>query len=269
MGTARTRCELDEPVKISVITVVYNGAATVEDTILSVAAQTYPDVEHIVIDGGSTDGTVPIIEKHRDKLARVVSEPDQGIYDAMNKGIACATGDVVGTLNSDDVYADDRVLATVAEAFADPELDACYGDLVYVDRERTDRVVRYWTSRPYVPGLFERGWMPAHPTFYVRRRVYERYGSFDLEYKIQSDFELTMRLLRVHRIRSRYIPRIMVRMRMGGTTNKKLSNIVKGNLESYRACRKHGIAVTPLFFVKKIVSRLPQFVRRPPFPPEP
>jgi glycosyltransferase involved in cell wall biosynthesis len=250
-------------VKISVITVVYNGASTIEDTILSVAAQSHSDVEHIVVDGGSTDGTVQIIERHRDKLAQVISEPDEGIYDAMNKGIARATGEVVGTLNSDDVYADERVLATVAEAFLDPDLDACYGDLVYVDRERTDRVVRYWTSRPYEPGLFERGWMPAHPTFYVRRRVYERCGGFDLEYRIQSDFELTMRFLRICQIRSLYIPRIMVRMRMGGTTNKKLSNIVKGNIESYRACRKHGIPVTPLFFVKKILSRLPQFVRRP------
>jgi glycosyltransferase involved in cell wall biosynthesis len=250
-------------VKISVITVVYNGASTIEDTILSVAAQTHPEVEHIVVDGGSTDGTVQIIERHRDKLARVISEPDEGIYDAMNKGIACATGEVIGTLNSDDVYADGGVLAMVAEAFADPGLDACYGDLVYVDREHGERVVRYWTSRPYEAGLFERGWMPAHPTFYVRRRVYERYGGFDLEYRIQSDFELTMRFLRIHHIRSLYIPRIMVRMRMGGTTNNRLSNIIKGNLESYRACRKHGIAVTPLFFVKKILSRLPQFVRRP------
>jgi glycosyltransferase involved in cell wall biosynthesis len=250
-------------VKITVITVVYNNAATIEETIRSVASQRYSEVEHIIIDGGSTDGTMEIVNRHRDKLAIVVSEPDEGLYHAMNKGIALASGDVIGTLNSDDIYAGDDVLDTVAAVFDDPVVDACYADLVYVDPLDTSKIIRYWKSRPYELGLFRRGWIPAHPTFFVRRQVYEKYGDFDLRYKIQSDFDLTMRFLEIHQVRSVYIPKILVRMRMGGTTNKRLGNIIKGNLESYRACRENGLKVTPLFFVVKIFSRLPQFVRRP------
>lgn len=249
--------------KISIVTVCYNSVETIEDTILSVASQGHRHIEHIIVDGASTDGTLEIIQKYQDRLARFVSEPDNGIYDAMNKGIALASGEVVGTLNSDDVYANNAVLATVAKAFRKPDVDACYGDLVYVDRYDMNKIVRYWKSRPYADGLFERGWLPAHPTFFVRRGVYRRYGGFDLDYKIQSDFELTMRLLAVHKIKSVYIPEILVKMRMGGTTNRRLLNIIKGNIESYHACKKHGLKVNPLFFVVKILSRLPQFFLRP------
>lgn len=253
--------------RISVITVVYNGAATLEEAILSVHGQTLADglgsVEHIVVDGASSDGTAEILERHRDKLARVVSEPDTGLYDAMNKGIALATGEVIGFLNADDVYAHERVLERIAETLADPALDACYADLVYVSRKDPGRIVRYWTSQPYAAGLFERGWLPAHPTFYVRRAVYERLGGFDLRYRYQADFELTMRFLAVGGISSRYVPEIWVRMRMGGTTNRSIGNVVRGNLESYRACREHGLPVTYGYFLTKALQRLPQFFRRP------
>jgi glycosyltransferase involved in cell wall biosynthesis len=249
--------------KISVITVVFNGADTIEDTINSVAGQTYSNVEHIVIDGLSTDNTMAIVNRHRNDISVVVSEADMGIYDAMNKGIVAATGDVVGTLNADDMYENDHVLERVAELFTDPELDACYANLVYVDRVNLKKVVRYWTSRPFEPGLFFKGWLPAHPTFFVRKAVYDQCGGFDLDYKIQSDFELTLRLLELHRIRSLYVPEIWVRMRMGGTTNNSILNIIKGNLEAYRACKKHQFNVSPLFFVSKIAGRVPQFFRRP------
>src|SRR3990170_5952894 len=181
--------------KISVITVVRNGAATIEDTILSVASQAYPLVEHIIIDGGSTDGTVDLIRKHMDKIAVVKSEPDRGMYDAMNKGLALATGDIIGFLNADDVYADSRVLEEIVHAMETQKMDACYGDLAYVDRMDSRKVVRYWKSQTYQDGLFEKGWMPAHPTFYARRRIYEQYGGYDIAYRRQSDFELTMRFL--------------------------------------------------------------------------
>lgn len=249
--------------KISVVTVVRNGVATIEDAILSVAAQSHADIEHIVIDGASTDGTLAVLERHRDKIARLVSEPDRGIYDAMNKGIRLATGDVIGMLNADDVYAHTRVLERVAAVMAQPEVDACYADLVYVARDDLDRVIRYWKSRDYRDGLCERGWLPAHPTFFVRRRVYEKYGVFDLDYRIQSDFELCLRLFAICKIRSVYVPDIWVKMRLGGVTNRRISNILKGNLESYRACRKHGVKVTPFFFITKIGQRIPQFFRRP------
>ena len=249
--------------KISIITAAYNAADTIEGTIRSVGAQTYPDVEHIIIDGGSTDGTISVLDANAAELDKIVSEPDSGLYYAMNKGIAMAGGDVIGILNADDVYAHDQVLDRVAKTLTTHSVDCCYADLVYVDRDDTNKVVRYWTSNTFVPGSFTRGWLPAHPTLFVLHDVYEQYGSFDVNYKIQSDFELTLRFLEIHRISSYYVPEIWVRMRMGGTTNRSLSNIIKGNLESYRACKQHGLAVGPMFFVTKIAQRLPQFFRRP------
>ncbi|MDH3695453.1 MAG: glycosyltransferase [Gammaproteobacteria bacterium] len=250
--------------KVSVVTVAYNAADTIGDTLESVATQNHDAIEHIVIDGASSDETMRVVDGYRNSVAQVVSEPDGGIYHAMNKGIALSTGEIVGTLNADDMYMHDDALECVAKTFADPSVEACYGDLVYVDRNHLDKIIRYWTSQDYRAGLFERGWLPAHPTFFVRRHIYEKYGRFDLKYRVQSDFELTMRLLAVHEIKSVYIPEIIIRMRMGGTTNNSAMNFIKGNLESYRACKSHGLKITPLFFLTKWAQRLPQFVKRPP-----
>lgn len=249
--------------KISVITVVYNGAATLEEAILSVHRQTHGEIEHIVVDGCSTDGTAAIVERHREKLSTVLREPDQGLYHAMNKGLALASGEVVGFLNADDIYSHDRVLERIAHTLDDPTLDACYADLVYVAKDDPERIVRYWTSQPYEDGLFEKGWLPAHPTFYVRRGVYEQFGDFDLYYRYQADFELTMRFLAIGGIRSRYVPEIWVRMRLGGATNRSLGNVMRGNFESYRACKEHGLKVNPGYFATKFLLRLPQFFKRP------
>lgn len=248
--------------KISIITVSYNSAATIEDAIMSVASQTYHDVEHIIIDGSSTDGTLEIINRHKDKISKFVSEPDEGIYDAMNKGLRLAGGDVIGFLNADDIYADNLVLQKVASVFDDSVVDACYADLVYVSKDNLNKVIRYWKSGGYQEGLFRRGWMPAHPTFFVRKAVYDKYGGFDLDFKFQSDFDLTMRFLDVHRIKSVYIPEIFVKMRMGGATNRSILNIIKGNIEAYRACKKNGLNVNLFFIVRKILSRTPQFFSR-------
>jgi glycosyltransferase involved in cell wall biosynthesis len=250
-------------VKISIITAAFNAADTIADTIRSVSSQTHPEVEHIIVDGGSKDGTREILDANIAFFGRVVSEPDEGLYYAMNKGIALASGDVIGILNADDVYAHDKVLERVAETIKVQGVQCCYADLVYVDRNNMNDVVRYWTSNTFVPGSFRRGWLPAHPTLFVLRNVYEQFGSFDVDYKIQSDFELSMRFLEINRISSYYVPEIWVRMRMGGTTNRSLTNIIKGNLESYRACKKHGLGVGPMFFVTKIAQRLPQFFNRP------
>ena len=249
--------------KISIITAAFNAADTIADTIRSVSSQTHPEVEHIIVDGGSKDSTRDILDENIAFLDRVVSEPDEGLYYAMNKGIALASGDVVGILNADDVYAHPKVLERVAETIKVHDVQCCYADLVYVDRNNMNDVVRYWTSNTFVPGSFRRGWLPAHPTLFILRDVYEHYGSFDVDYKIQSDFELSMRFLEINRISSYYVPEIWVRMRMGGTTNRSLTNIIKGNLESYRACKKHGLGVGPMFFVTKIAQRLPQFFNRP------
>ena len=250
--------------KISVITVCRNAAATIVDTLQSVARQSHPDVEHIVVDGASTDATVALVRAHGARLARLVSEPDRGLFDAMNKGIALATGELVGFLNADDVYATDDALAQIAAACADPAVDACYADLVYVRADDLRRVVRYWKSGPFRAGLARRGWMPPHPTFYARRSVYAAHGGFDLRFPRQADFELTTRLLEVRRIRAVHIPHILVRMRVGGASNNSVRNILRGNLEAYRACRMHGLAVGPLFIARKILSRVPQFLARPP-----
>jgi len=245
--------------KISVITVSYNNAATIEDTIMSVASQSYQDIEHIIVDGGSTDGTLKVIGCHKNKISKFISESDEGIYDAMNKGIKLSQGDIIGFLNADDIYADNIVMGKVASVFDDPAVDACYADLVYVSKDDLNKVVRYWKSMEYRENLFRKGWMPAHPTFFVRKAVYDKYGNFDLSFKFQSDFDLTMRFLDVHKIKSIYIPEIFVKMRMGGATNKSMLNIIKGNIEAYRACLKNGINVSPFFMVRKILSRIPQF----------
>ena len=248
--------------KISIITVCYNSAATIQDTIDSIASQTYPDIEHIVVDGGSQDTTMDMV-RAAPRVSKYISEPDRGIYDAMNKGIAMATGEIVGTLNSDDFYMHEKVLERVAEVFSNPSVDACYADLIYVRQEDPASVVRYWQSRPFRPGLFKRGWMPAHPTFFVRRKLYEELGGFDLEFKLQSDFELTMRYLELFRINSVYLPEILVKMRVGGASNQSVRNVIKGNIEAYKACKKNHLGVSPLFNLYKIISRLPQFFRRP------
>jgi glycosyltransferase involved in cell wall biosynthesis len=207
---------------------------------------------------------VEVIQTHRLEIAQFISEPDRGIYDAMNKGIALATGEVIGFLNAGDVYANNGVLQNVASVMEDREVDACYGDLVYVNQNDTDRVTRYWKSRPYEAGLCRSGWMPAHPTFFARKSVYERAGGFDLAFPRQADFEMAVRLFEIHRVRSRYIPEVMVRMRTGGVSNNSMVGIIKGNIEAYHACKKHGLLVSPLFIPRKVMSRIPQFFQRPP-----
>lgn len=251
---------MSAPLRISIVTVSFNSAATIADSLESVASQRYPHVEHIVVDGASSDGTQAVVRQHAGRVAQFVSEPDRGVYDAMNKGIAMATGDIVAFLNSDDVYAHADVLTRVAETMADPLLDACYANLVYVDDLADGRVVRDWQSVDHRPGLCLTGWMPAHPTFFARRAVYQRCGGFDLEFRLQADYEMMLRLFEKHHIVSRHVPELWVRMRTGGMSNSSWRNVARGNLEAYRACRKNGFGVTPFFIVRKIASRLPQFV---------
>jgi len=249
--------------KISVITVCFNAERTIADTLRSVASQDYDDLEHIVIDGGSVDNSVELIKLEGRRVSNFVSEPDRGVYDAMNKGLQIASGEVIGFLNADDVYSNSSVVARIAQVFQDPSVEACYADLLYVKPDDLSRVVRYWKSRSYQKGLFQRGWMPAHPTFYVRKSVFERFGGFDLAFKRQADFDLTLRFLEIHHIRSVYVPEIWVKMRIGGLSNNSLIGIIKGNLEAYSICKKNMIKVYPWFIPLKLISRLPQFFIRP------
>ncbi len=249
--------------KISIITVCYNSEKTIGDTLRTVSNQKNVSVEHVLIDGASTDKTVDIIKQHS-SVTTFVSEPDRGIYDAMNKGIALATGDVVGTLNADDFYIDSHVLEDVAQVFSDPTIDACYGDLFYVSQNNVEQVVRFWKSNDYKSGLFKSGWMPAHPTFFVRKSVYERLGSFNLDYKLAADFELLFRFIEQNKIKTQYLPKVLVKMRLGGATNKNLSNILKQNKEIFTILRKYYADFSAVKFVyRKLLNRFLQFSHRP------
>ncbi len=249
--------------KISIITASYNSAATIADTLRSVAAQRYGDIEHIVVDGASTDGTLQIVGQVGGPAVRVVSGPDKGIYDAMNKGLALATGDVVGFLNSDDVFADAQVLERIAAAFQQPAVDLVYGDIVFVEQQDLSKVVRLWTSRPYRADLCSTGWMPPHPSLYVRRQVYAQLGGYDLAFPAAADFEMALRLLDRAGLQSVYIPAVQVRMRMGGQSTRSLRNIISGSREVSAACRKHGLPGGMRFAVKRLLAKVPQFFRRP------
>jgi glycosyltransferase involved in cell wall biosynthesis len=252
------------PLKFSIITVVFNNEKTIADTVRSIAIQTYPNVEYLVIDGLSTDGTLQKLHQYSEVVTRVISEKDKGIYDAMNKGIALATGDIIGFINADDFYPSPDVLSTVATAFNSSGADSCFGDLCYVQQNDVSRIVRYWKSCTFKLGLFEKGWCPPHPTFFVRRAVYQRLGGFNLDYKIAADVELMARFLAAGRITSHYIPQVLVHMRLGGTTNRNLGNIVKQNLEIRRGLLAQGLRFSWLDFVwSKVLSRAFQFVQRP------
>ena len=245
--------------KITVITVCYNSAATIRDTLVAVAQQDYKNFEHLVIDGASTDGTVDIIRQWTGHPVVFTSEPDKGIYDAMNKGLLRASGDVIGFLNADDFYADASVLEKIARAFQDEQIDACFGDLVYVSKDKR-RIIRNWKSRAFVKGDFANGWCPAHPTFYIRKSAMERCGVFDQSFKLASDVEFMMRYLEQGSVRSVYIPQVMVQMRVGGATNESWRNVLQQNKEVLAALKKNRVPFTKIGFVTyKCKNRLWQY----------
>ena len=249
--------------KITIITVTKNSEKFIERNIQSVIGQSYKNYEHIIIDGNSSDKTMEIVNKYKDKIAKIVSEDDAGLYEAMNKGVALAKGDIVGILNSDDFYANDQVISNIIEIFTkDPSLEACYADLIYVDRYKTSKIIRYFKSSKFEQGLFSKGWSPPHPTFFVRRSVYEKFGLFNLNYRIASDIDLMIRFFEIHKIKTKYVPEIWVKMRMGGTTNKSLKNIYKQNQEILKSFKQQGLHVNTLgFLINKILNRLSQFLR--------
>lgn len=242
--------------RISVITATYNSGRTISDTLESVLRQTYSDVELIVVDGASRDDTMDVVRRYEPRFGgrmHWTSEPDRGIYDAMNKGIARATGDVIGILNSDDFYTSDTVLERVAEAMAGGNVDAVYGDIHYVRDGDLHKCVRYYSSRPFRRGLMRLGFMPAHPSFYCRREVYERCGTFDTTYRVAADFENLLRLIYVNRIRTRYLPVDFVTMRTGGASTSGLSSHRQIMRDHLRALRSNGVwSCTPLLGLRYI-----------------
>ena len=246
--------------KISVITVVYNSASTIQFAIDSVLNQTFNNIEYIVVDGASTDGTLEILEKNKKNIDVLISEPDKGIYDAMNKGLKAATGDVIGTLNSDDFYADNYVLEKVYKCFTEYKTDSVFGDLIYVKHDDINKNVRYWKSSEYSPGKFKRGWHPAHPTFFVKSYVYEKYGLFNTDLKIAADYEIMLRFLEKYRISSQYIPEVLVKMRLGGASNQNIKNIIKANGESLKSWKLNGLKTSPFLFFCKPFRKVLQYI---------
>ncbi|HLG04422.1 MAG TPA: glycosyltransferase family 2 protein, partial [Bacteroidia bacterium] len=224
-------------VKISVITACYNSADTIEDTLLSVTGQDYQGIEYIIIDGVSKDNTLQIADKYKARIAKIISEKDGGIYFALNKGIALASGEIIAFLHGDDVYAHPTVLSRVLQTFMETGADAVYGDLQYVDREDTSRVIRHWRSGKFYPGIFRKGWMPPHPAFFLRRKCYEKFGMFDTSFRFSADYELMLRMLERHQVKIAYLPEVLVKMRVGGTSNVSLNNRLKANREDRRAWR--------------------------------
>lgn len=268
-------CARNNRVNISIITTTFNASATIADCLQSVASQTYP-AEHFIIDGVSTDSTLETVRR-MSPAARILSEPDHGMYDAMNKGIAMATGEVIGILNADDFYASPDVLASVAQAFDDPAVMCCYGDLEYVRtaairadeiiqhspfKTQNFEVVRYWKSGQFTLRSFYWGWMPPHPTFFVRRSMYERYGNFRPDIGSVADYELMLRMLLKHGLQTVYISGVLVRMRVGGASNESLTARIRANRMDRRAWEVNGLKPYPWTIMMKPLRKILQYVCR-------
>ena len=245
--------------KVSIITATYNSAATIHDTLASLESQTYPDIEYIIVDGASKDNTLDVINLNCTRVSKIISEPDRGIYDALNKGIAAATGDIVGFLHSDDLLAYPEAIADLVNVFNIGEYDAVYADLEYVQQNDISKVVRLWQSGNYNKKKLKYGWMPAHPTFYMRRSCYQKFKNFDLSYKIAADYDSILRYLWRENIRAGYLPQVLIKMRVGGISNRSLSTILRKMREDIQAIRNNRL-FWPVTLAWKNLSKIPQLL---------
>lgn len=248
--------------KFSIITISYNAVKTIAYTLRSVAAQTYREVEHIVVDGNSNDGTQEIVTRYNGCVAKFISEPDNGIYDAMNKGLELSTGDVIGFLNANDVYFNDNILLKVASLMESEELDAVYGDVEFFRAQNPGRTIRRYRSKYFSPKRIAMGWMPAHPSLYMQRRIYDHFGYFDTRYQIAGDFELVARMFHSNTLKYRYLPEVIVRMCTGGISTRGWRNTLLLNQEVLHACRKNGIATNPVLILSKYIGKLMEFLHK-------
>ena len=250
---------LTKDMKVTIITVTLNSARFLEDCIKSVISQDYKNIEHIIIDGGSTDATLLIIQKYKDHIAAWVSEKDAGMYDAINKGMRMATGDIIGTLNSDDTLSSPTVIKDIVGAFYEQQVDAVYGDLVYVDQQNTDKVIRVWKGLPYKRTRYKHGWMPAHPTFYFKKELLDKYGYYETHYFTASDYEFMARYLFYFRISAYYIPKLIVKMRTGGMSNKTIYQRLRANRRDYLAMKRNRIPFPFFVSLLKPLIKLHQY----------
>lgn len=247
--------------KVSIITATYNSEKTILDTLKSLNSQTYTDIEHIVIDGGSSDKTLEIVKSNSQYLSYLSSEKDNGIYDALNKGIEKATGDVIGFLHSDDLFKYPDVIKDIVETFDKYETEAVYSDLQYVSKDNIENIVRLWKSGDYCNSLLKKGWMPPHPTFYMKRECYQKMKGFDLDFKISADYESILRYLGKYNISMSYLPKVTISMRVGGESNRNLKNIVLKTEEDIKALKKNEISWQYAILMKNL-SKIPQFIQR-------
>jgi glycosyltransferase involved in cell wall biosynthesis len=249
--------------KVSIITVSYNSASTIKDTIESVIAQTYENIEYIVVDGNSRDDTMDIVNSYSKVIDNVVSEPDKGIYDAMNKGVQLATGDIVGILNSDDFYETTTVIEDIVEHFNNNKsADVVFGDVVFVEHKNLKKVVRYYSSKKFKPFKLRFGWMPPHPATFIRKSVYNKYGLYKLGYKISSDYEMFVRLLMVAKLSFSRVDKIIVRMRSGGASTDGIQSSITLNKEIVKACRENGIYTNLFIVLLKMPFKLLELIKR-------
>jgi glycosyltransferase len=249
--------------KISIITPVLNEVDTIEDCIRSIHSQSYSNLEHIIIDGGSTDGTLEKIKELFNDKMKLITEPDEGIYDALNKGIKLASGDIIGILHANDFYPHNKVLEMISEVFLNYEVDSCYGDLIFVSKEDPNKIIRYWRSGPYKHGMFKWGWHPPHPTFFVKKQIYEKYGLFNKTFKVAGDYELMLRFLEKYKISTYYIPSVLVIMRIGGKSTRSLKSIIFQTGEDYKAWKINKLRGGIFGVLFKKFSKVPQFILRP------
>lgn len=248
--------------KVSIITVCYNSAETIEDTIRCVASQTYKNIEYIIIDGMSKDATINIIKNNKHTISKWISEKDNGIYDAMNKGVKLATGEIVGILNADDIFANQFVIEHIVDKFINTNADAVYADLKYVQKDDTSKSIRYWKSGNYKQGAFLNGWMPPHPTLYLRKHVYEKFGYYRLDMPSAADYEYMLRVIHIHRIKLIYLSETTVLMREGGLSNKSLLHRLKANKDDRRAWKVNNIKPHWYTLYLKPLSKLSQFIHK-------
>ncbi|HTA26834.1 MAG TPA: glycosyltransferase family 2 protein [Bacteroidia bacterium] len=247
--------------KISIITVCYNNVDTLEDTIKSVQSQSYPEIEYIVVDGASKDGTLEIIEKYKSGISKFVSEKDNGIYFAINKGIRMATGDIIGILHGDDLYTDNTIIAKVAATFEKSGADCVYGDLQYVDRANPEKITRSWVAGEYKAGMFLKGWMPPHPTFFIRKECIEKHGDYNTTLFQASDYEFMLRMIHKHQLKIHYLPEVLVKMKIGGASNKSVINRIKNNVEDRKAWKINNLKPSVFTLFIKPLSKIGQFFK--------
>ena len=251
--------------KVSIVTATYNSGKTVRDTIESVLRQSYTDYEYIIKDGGSKDETLNVCREYEERFGgrmKIISSPDKGIYDAMNQGFQAAKGDILMLINSDDLFSREDAVELAVKAFEEhPEVDGVYADLYYVSQNNINNIVRVWKTGEQKP--MRRGWLPAHPTFYVRREIYEKYGYFNLNYPLAADFELMLRFIERHKIKLTYLPLHLVKMRLGGATSKNLTNIYKQDVETIRAFKENGLPGGNItYLIWRYIPKIKQFFRK-------